>query len=204
MLNNTLFQNVQKRSVKILIVTKYWNTNTTAEIYKLAQKQYPEIIYGLGENRIESIVEKQLPRNLVHFIGNIQSQKIRQIVQRCWVIHSLCSLKHASKIENIWLPVSAFIQINLDDQKDIWISENNLWYFLQACRDCKHLKIIWISGMWASEVNEKEKRDEFRKLVSLRDTYLPNWLISAGTSRDYEIALEEWIDIVRVGKYVVK
>lgn len=83
MLNDTLFQNVQKRSVKILIVTKYWNTNTTAEIYKLAQKQYPEIIYGLGENRIESIVEKQLPRNLVHFIGNIQSQKIRQIVQRC-------------------------------------------------------------------------------------------------------------------------
>jgi len=57
--------------------------------------------------------------------------------------------------------------------------------------------------MWAWDVSEWEKREEFKKLISLRDTYLPNWLISAGTSRDYEIALDEWIDIVRVGTKIL-
>jgi len=140
---------------------------------------------------------------------NVQnSQKKILIVtkywEKCWVIHSLSSLKHATKIENLWLPVKAFIQIQLDPSKNIGISEDNLWYFLQACKGFKHLTIIGISGMWAGDVSETEKREEFRKLISLRDTHLPNWLISAGTSRDYEIALDEWIDVVRVGNKIIK
>ena len=204
MLHNTLFQNIHTADKKILIVTKYWNKEKTLNIYQEAKKDFSEIIYGLWENRIEDIIEKSLPRNTVHFIGNIQSQKISQIVRYCSVIHSLSSLKHASKIENIWLPISAFIQINLDTNKDIWISGENLEYFIKACSNFKNLKIIWISGMWSADVSESEKRSEFRKLLSLRDTHLPKGLISAGTSRDYEIALEEWVDIVRVGSKILQ
>lgn len=204
MLNTWVFQNVEHAHKKICIVTKYYDREKTLEIYKQAQESFPNIIFGLWENRIESILEKKLPRNLVHFIGNIQSQKIAQIVKCCWVIHSLSSLKHAIKIENTGLPISAFIQINLDTHKDIWISEDNLGYFLQACKDFKNLKIIWISGMGSADTIEWEKRLEFRKLILLRDTYLTNGLISAGTSRDYEIALKEWIDVVRVGNSCVK
>ena len=204
MLHNTLFQNIHTADKKILIVTKYWTKEKTLTIYQEAKKDFSEIIYGLWENRIEDIIEKSLPRNTVHFIGNIQSQKISQIVRYCSVIHSLSSLKHASKIENIWLPISAFIQINLDTNKDIWISGENLEYFIKACSNFKNLKIIWISGMWSADVSESEKRSEFRKLLSLRDTHLPKGLISAGTSRDYEIALEEWVDIVRVGSKILQ
>jgi len=57
--------------------------------------------------------------------------------------------------------------------------------------------------MGSADVSEWEKRSEFRKLILLRDTYMPNELISAGTSRDYEIAIEEWINIVRVGQAAV-
>lgn len=203
MLNQQVFKNTRAAQRKILIVTKYWDREKTLEIYKLSKESFAEIIYGLWENRIENIIEKKIPRNIVHFIGNIQSQKIAQIVKCCSTIHSLSSLKHASKIENIWLPISAFVQINLDTQKDIWISDDNLWYFLRACRDFKNLKIIWISGMWAGDISQHAKRAEFQKLISLRDTHLPNGLISAGTSRDYEIALKEWIDIVRVGSWVL-
>jgi len=203
MLNTEVFKKIKKSSSQILIVTKYWDKEKTLSIYQEAQKSYPEILFGLWENRIETIVEKSLARNIVHFIGNIQSQKIAQIVKYCWVIHSLSSLKHATKIENIWFPVQAFIQIKLDPSKNIGISEDTLWYFLQACRDFKNLKIIWISGMWEWDISESEKREEFKKLISLRDTYIPNGLISAGTSRDYEIALEEWIDIVRIGSAAI-
>jgi len=203
MLNLEVFENVRLSQSKILIVTKYWDTETTLKIHTQARELYPEIIFGIWENRIETIKEKNLPREIVHFIGNIQSQKISEIVKHCNTLHSLSSLKHAIKIESIWLPISAFIQINLDANKEIWISEDTFWYFLKACHDFKYLKIIWISGMWAQNISELERRKEFQKLVFLRNKYLSEWSISAWTSRDYKIALKEWIDIVRVGSQIM-
>jgi len=198
MLQKTVLQNVQNFWKQILIVTKYWDNETTQKILMQAQKEYSDILFWIWENRIEVIKTKNIPRDLTHFIGNIQSQKIWEIVQYCWTIHSLSSLKHALKIENFWFPISAFVQINLDPNKNIWISQDTLEYFLKVCSSFKNLKIIWISGMWSADTSEEKKWAEFQSLIALRDTHLPNWLISAGTSRDYEIALKEWINIVRV------
>jgi uncharacterized pyridoxal phosphate-containing UPF0001 family protein len=200
MLNTTVFINVRNAHKKILIVTKYWNTQKTHDILREAEEKYSDVFIALWENRIESIQEKNITRNKVHFIGNIQSQKIPEIVKYCCVIHSLTSLKHAIKIDTQWFAISAFVQIHLDTNKQQWISAENLAYFLQACKDFKNLKIIWISGMWSADISKSEKRDEFQKLIALRNTHMPEWLISAGTSQDYEEAMSEWIDMVRVGK----
>ena len=200
MLNAEVFRNVQQAHKKILIVTKYWDTTKTENILKEAQKDYCEILFALGENRIERIQEKNLQREHVHFIGNIQSRDVVYIVRYCSCIHSLASLKHAHKIEAVWIYIEAFVQVKLDANKDIGISESELGVFLEACKNMKYLKIIGISGMGSWDFSLQEKRDEFQKLISLRNTYIPYWIISAGTSRDYEMALEQWIDIVRVGE----
>ena len=204
MLNTQLFTDIQASGKQILLVTKYWDTDRTKKILSQAESEFWKIVYGIWENRIEQIKEKNLPRKNIHFIGNIQSQKIPEIVQCCSFIHSLSSLKHAEKIENQGLETKAFIQIRLDTEKNIWISEEELWDFLTACKNFRYLKIIWISGMWAGDIWETEKRREFQKLIQLRDTHLPKWLISAGTSWDYKIALEEWVDIVRVGRKIME
>jgi len=198
MLNYEVFENVKNTNKQILVVTKYWEREKTLKILQECEKKFPEIFFWVWENRIEHLREKNLPREKTHFIGNIQSQKIPDIVKYCSVIHSLWSLKHARKIENQWFSVLACIQIRLDDNKNIGIRESALWEFLEACKDFKHLKIIWVSGMWTWDFSEDIKREEFQKLIFLRDTYLPTWMISAGTSRDYTIALQEWIDIVRI------
>ncbi len=203
MLNTQLFKEIRTVNKKILLVTKYWDEVTTKELFQAAQSKFWDIIYGIWENRIEQIIEKNIPREHMHFIGNIQSQKIPDIVKHCSHIHSLSSLKHAQKIENQDLKISAFIQIQLDQGKNIWIPEWELWNFLQSCNSYENLRIIWISGMWSGECSDEEKKEEFKKLVALRNTYIPNWFISAGTSRDYKIALEQWIDIVRIGTRLV-
>ena len=166
-------------------------------------ENYGDILYGIWENRIDQIKEKSLNRDTVHFIWNIQSKKIKDIVRYCSTIHSLSNLKHAQIIESQSIEISAFIQIGLDQEKQNGISAEELPKFLEACKDFKYLKIIWISGMWSMKISEKEKREEFQLLKYLRDKHLPHWLISAGTSADYEIAIEEWIDIVRVGQKAV-
>lgn len=203
MLNKKVFTNIIQSQKQILLVTKYWDSKTTKKIWNEAKDAYLECIFWLWENRLESLQEKNLPRESLHFIWNIQSQKIRSIVESCSVIHSLSSIKHAQKIENIWISVEAFVQVRLDENKNIGVLPSDLSDFLDACKEYKHLKIVWISGMWSAEFSADKKRAEFQLLVSLRNTYLPNGLISAGTSRDYEIALEEWIDVVRVGKSIL-
>lgn len=203
MLNSPLFQKVQSAEKQILCVTKYWDSKTANTILKEVENSYPDIFFGLGENRVESLRKKNIPRESVHFIGNIQSQKIGDIVKYCSCVHSLTSLKHARKIENQWISVNAFIQIRLDEGKNIWISEAEISEFLEICKGFKHLKIIGVSWMGSWNFSESEKRSEFQKLISLRDTYIPHGLISAGTSRDYELALEEWIDVVRVGSKIL-
>ena len=204
MLNDNVFKDVSSTSKKILVVTKYWNETKTKDIIYTCEKNYLDVFYWVWENRIENIIEKNLPREKVHFIWNIQSKKISKIVKHCSTIHSLSSLEHAKKIDLLEREVFAFIQICLDSKKNIGINPIELPKFLENCKDFKYLKIIGISGMLTGEFNLDEKIEEFRKLISLRDKYLPYGIISAWTSRDYKIALLEWIDVVRVGKLIDK
>jgi len=203
MLNSEVFDHVKKHHKKILVVTKYWDKEKIWEILKEVESLYPDIFFWLWENRTNILQNKKILRENTHFIGNIQSREIKNIIHLCSIIHSLSSIKHAEKIEKIWIYIEAFIQIKLDINKDIWIYEEELSNFLEICSSYKNLKIIWISGMWAANISEWEKREEFRTLIRIRDTYIRNWLVSAGTSRDYRIALEEWIDIVRIGSKAI-
>jgi len=204
MLNTEVFDTVRDHNAKILVVTKYWDTQKTLDIFNSCKWDYTDIFFWLWENRTKILQEKWLSRENIHFIGNIQSREIKNIVHYCSTIHSLGSVKHAQKIENVWIYTEAFIQIKLDPKKDIWIPEKDVADFLWATRDFTYLKIIWISGMGATNISEDKKREEFRTLIKIRDIYLPHWLISAGTSQDYQIALKEWIDIVRVWSLAIK
>ena len=55
-----------------------------------------------------------------------------------------------------------------------------------------------------SEATQQERREEFQYIKRIKNKYLPNGLVSAGTSRDYKIAIEEGIDIVRVGSSLIE
>jgi len=74
--------------------------------------------------------------------------------------------------------------------------------FLERLKPLKKLNIVGISAMGAGGFSIESKRAEFIGLKRLRDKYIPEGKISAGTSRDFEIALEEGIDIVRVGQAI--
>jgi len=62
----------------------------------------------------------------------------------------------------------------------------------------ENVSLIWFSAIWKSECSREEKEKEFDTLIELKNKYIQNWFVSAWTSRDYKIALEKWVDIVRV------
>ncbi|NDK08787.1 hypothetical protein EOM39_06125 [Candidatus Gracilibacteria bacterium] len=207
MINITLLDEIVSSKSKLLAVTKYWNKNETINIISEIKKHNPNLLFGIGENRIEKIIEKDLPRESTHFIGNIQSKKIDQIIEYCSTIHSLGNLKHAQIIDTLskekGIITKVFLQVKLDNEKDSGINTIDFPLILEQIKKLENIKIIGISGMGAGEFSLEEKEKEFDTLVNLRDKYLPGKLISAGTSRDYKIALKYGIEVVRIGSKII-
>lgn len=210
-INFDIFKKAEKAGAQVVVVTKYFDTKTTHQILEKIKNE--KSFLTLGENRIEQLMEKNLPPENIHFIGNLQSRKLKEIAAHSSAIHSLCNLKHAQILSSLCegnlgdfpKKIDVFIQINISQEpQKIGVSPKEFPQFLKAIQKLKNLNILGISNMGAGEFTESKKRKEFQDLRSLRDQYLPNGKISAGTSRDYEIALEEGIEIVRIGQALFK
>ena len=202
-LNKELLEEFRDSESKILAVTKYLEKSDTLDIIEQLEKNYSDILEWIWENRIELIKEKNLNREKLHFIWNIQSKQIKDIIKYCSVVHSLDNIKHLKKFEDIawkqWNWIEVFLQINVDKTKPGWISIEKIPEFLELIWEMENVSLIWFSSIWRSDCNIEEKEGEFDLLINLRNKYLQNGFVSAGTSRDYKLALEKNVDIVRVG-----
>ena len=201
-LNKDLLEQFRNSESKLLAVTKYLEKEDTLEVIDDLEQWYIDILEWFWENRVESLKEKNLDREKVHFIWNIQSKQIKDIIKYCSVVHSLDNIKHLRKFEDIcskqWNWIQVFLQINVDKTKPGWINENDITKFLEIIWEMENVSLIWFSSIWKSDCSREEKEAEFDLLINLRNKYLQNWFVSAWTSRDYEIALQKWIDIIRI------
>ncbi|MCD5380536.1 alanine racemase [Candidatus Gracilibacteria bacterium] len=206
-LNKKLLADFKNSESKLLAVTKYWSLDETNDILSQFSQEQSEILIGLGENRVHSLKEKNLEREATHFIGNIQTKEIKFITQFCSTIHSLDNIKQIRKIDNIcekqgnWIKV--FIQINVDSNKDGGIKEEEIEDFIAAIDETTNVSLIGFSIIGKAECSEKERREEFNYIKNIRNKYLQKGVVSAGTSRDYKVAIEEGVDVVRVGKGLI-
>jgi len=196
-----IFEKIELAHSSVVVITKYFDGPQTESVLMQLQT-YPSFI-AIGENRIGDIMAKNIPRERVHFIGNIQSRNIPDIAKHCVVIHSLCEVSHGEKLNAMEEPIQVFIQINISQEpQKSGVLPEDLPDFLKHMESFSNIEILGISAMGAGGFLEETKRAEFVELKRLRDTYLPAGKISAGTSRDFEIALKEGIEIVRVGRAI--
>ncbi|MDD2871124.1 MAG: alanine racemase [Candidatus Gracilibacteria bacterium] len=202
-LNTDLLEKIRNSDSRLVAVTKYADVDDTLEVLDILESEYLDILEGIGENRVESLIEKNIDREKVHFIGNIQSKQIKDIIKYASVVHSLDDIKHIRKFEDIcaksgnWIQI--FLQINVDKSKPGGITVEKIPEYLELIGDMENVSLVGFSAIGKSEFTRQEKEAEFDLLISLRNKYLPNGFVSAGTSVDYEIALEKGVDIVRIG-----
>lgn len=202
-INSSLLNEFDNKESKILAVTKYLNKDDTDYFSNILFKDHSDVVLWLWENRVNSLKEKNLDRESTHFIWNIQTKEIKHIIKHCMYIHSVDDIKHLYKMEEIcsksWTWVQIFLQINIDDSKSSWIKIDEIPKYLDIIWELENVSLIWFSWIGKNNFSLEEKNNEFKLLKDLRSKYLQNWLISAGTSVDYQIAIKNEIDIVRVG-----
>lgn len=152
-----------------------------------------------------------LPKDIRwHFIGKLQTNKVKYLVNNVYLIHSLSSIKLLEKIESEFSKnnssVNALIQINIGrEESKSGIYEEELEDMIKAIEACNHVKVKGIMVI-IPKGNDEENRYYFSKTKEifnkLKDRNLKNIsmeILSMGMTNDYKIAIQEGATMIRVG-----
>lgn len=191
--------------IKILAVSKGQNIDSIKEAYDLGLREF-------GESYAQELLEKVKQTKVLglkdiiwHFIGKIQSNKIK-IISLCDVIQSISSFEKALKINNIAKKkIDIYLQVNLsleDDRQGF--NEFELYQHIPMIKKLKNLNIKGIMTILPLKP-EKPAKDWFRKMKEIKENILEKKLLkkielSMGMSNDFLDAAEFGASMVRLGE----
>ena len=193
---------------KLIIVTKTQDNKEISEIIKLGHKVFAENYVEEAIKKIDHFKKKDLEW---HFIGRIQSNKVKKICKYFDWVQTICSERHATILDNecqkMNKNMNICIQINIDnDESKSGIQINNLNNFI---KNISSLKNITIRGLMAipSKTNIlKEKEDSYtilRLAFEKLNTEMKDFdTLSIGMSNDYICALQNGSTMLRIGQYI--
>lgn len=192
------------RNTTLIVVCKKQNFEKIKYIISLGHKDF-------GENRIQDAIIKwdnsfkQKNNIKLHFIGKLQSNKVKEAVHLFDYIHSLDSIKLAKKLNEQEIlqkrQLKYFIQVNFGQEtQKSGLNQNDLSDFLSFCRFNTKLKII---GLMCIPPQLDDPSFHFKKLFNLsRECGLKE--LSMGMSSDYQSAIKLGATFVRVGSAIFK
>lgn len=195
-------------SVKLLAVTKTVPSERIKEAMEAG-------LVELGENRVQELMGKYeaLPEARWHLIGHLQTNKVKYILDKVKLIHSLDRIELAQELEKraaaAGLIIPVLVQVNIaDEDSKFGLSEAETPDFLENITNFPHLQVdgLMTIGPFAPP---EELRPVFRQLRLLRERireknlpYLNLDQLSMGMSNDYQVAVEEGATIVRLGSVI--
>ena len=200
-------------SVRLIAVTKGHSLDAVSAALDVG-------LTDLGENRVEELEKKvdKFGRDLPtwHMIGHLQTNKVKMIVPFVYLIHSVDSLKVLSKInresEKIGKKTNCLIQINISNEKSKYGFSINEIKDIFINNDLNNFNSIIIKGLMGMASFSDDKlliKSEFKNLKNLYELIKNNFernnnnidfdTLSMGMSNDYEIALNEGSNMVRIG-----
>ena len=198
--------NQSAQSVRVIAVSKLQST-------KIIQEAYDSGVRDFGENYAQELHQKvgSCPTDIVwHFIGPIQTNKLKLIAEAADWVHSIDRMKVASKLnqacEHLNKNMSVLIQVNIDNEptKSGVKTEDVLTFAKEINSHCSNLELRGLMFMPDINASNKDKLKTYANIQSLQSSLkeiLPNCTeLSLGTSGDYEEAIVAGSSMVRIGE----
>lgn len=168
--------------------------------------------HDFGENRPDQLMLKadQFTNATWHFIGNIQSRRIRDIVGRATLVHSLFEESHARKINEVagerGIVQDVLLEVNVSgEESKSGLRPADVRAMLEACAGLPNVRVRGLMTM-APLGDMEAARDAFAGLRRLRDELQPDYPdvreLSMGMTDDWPIAVQEGATIVRIGRAI--
>ncbi len=176
-------------------------------------------VLHIGESRVQELVRKyEVIGDKVawHMIGHLQKNKVKYIVDKVSFIHSLDSESLALEIEKraskIGKVIDCLIEVNISgEESKHGLRPSEVEPFLLKINKLEHINILGLMTMAPYSDNVEDSRKYFAKLRELasqiREKFIENVSIkylSMGMSNDFEVALQEGANMIRVGRALFK
>jgi pyridoxal phosphate enzyme (YggS family) len=197
--------------VNVIAVTKYVSLQTTGAVLDHGLEH-------IGENRWQDAQAKWEAfgqKGTWHFIGHLQTNKVKDVIGKFACIHSLDRLSLAKELDkkaaSLGIQVNTFMQVNISGEESKYgLQPEQASSFLKDIQSFNNLKVIGLMTMAPHEEDPELTRPVFRGLRELRDdlngqalTAEPITELSMGMSNDFEVAIEEGATWVRLGSILV-
>ncbi|MEA4936181.1 MAG: YggS family pyridoxal phosphate-dependent enzyme [Paludibacter sp.] len=200
-------------NVTLVCVSKFHPESSILEAYRYGERVF-------GESKVQELTEKylHLPKDIQwHFIGHLQTNKVKYLVPFVKLIHGVDSLKllaeidkQATKIDKV---VDCLLQVHIatEETKFGFSAEEIIELFESGeIKKNKHVKLRGLMGMATFTQNELQVKNEFQTLKKLFDLIKSKYEtnnanfseISMGMSDDYPIAIKEGSTMVRIGSFI--
>lgn len=209
----TTIVNALPKGVKLVAVSKFHPIDSLQEAYNAGQRIF-------GESRVQELMQKypQMPADVEwHFIGHLQTNKVRQIVPYVSLIHSADSRKLLVCIDDEARRVGKVVNVLLQ----LHVAEEETKFGF-TCEDCvamvtegvldelKNVRVCGVMGMATNTDDADVVRSEFKVIKAVYDTLKSGYFhdkpyfaeVSMGMSDDYGIAIDEGSTLVRIGSSI--
>lgn len=178
------------------------------------EEAYAAGVRTFGENKVQEIMDKYevLPKDIKwHMIGHLQTNKVKYIIDKVDLIHSVDSLKLAETIEREAakknLTVRILIEVNVaEEESKFGLKVDEVIPFIEKIATFPHVNVCGLMTIAPFVENSEENRSIFADLQKLSvDIGAKNIdnvnvsILSMGMTNDYEVAIEEGATMVRVG-----
>ncbi len=192
--------------VMLLAVSKTKPLEYLEEAYQCGMRDF-------GENKVQELVEKyeNFHKDVRwHLIGHLQTNKVKYLVDRVFLIHSLDSVNLLNQIEKVFgkagKTADTLIQINIGrEESKTGILEEDLEDFLAEIEKCEHVSVkglMVIIPQGDEESNRsyfKKTKQIFEELKKRKFRNINMQILSMGMTHDYKTAIEEGSTLVRIG-----
>lgn len=205
--NSCKILNRKREEITLVAVSKTKSAEKIQELYNLGIKNF-------GENKVQELKQKylELPKDIRwHMIGHLQTNKVKEIIDKVYLIHSVDSIHLAEVIEKESLKKNIIVNILLEvnvsgEESKFGLSIDEVIHAVEVISKFSHIRIKGLMTIAPYTENPEENREFFYKLrelsIEIKNKNIYNVsmnILSMGMTNDYQIAIEEGATMIRVG-----
>ena len=199
--------NRSRDEITLIAVSKTKPVSMLKEVYDLGVRDF-------GENKVQELAEKytKMPSDMTwHLIGHLQRNKVKQVIDKATLIHSVDSIRLAETIENEAakkdIVVSVLLEVNIAEEESKYgFKADEVLSAVEHIATFQHIRIKGLMTIAPFVENPEENRPCFCKMrelfLDIKSKNIDNVsmeTLSMGMSKDFETAIEEGATMVRIG-----
>jgi pyridoxal phosphate enzyme (YggS family) len=196
---NSIYNDLNDSNAELIAVSKTQSIEKMKEAYDAGVKNF-------GENKVQELLSKidKLPSDINwHLIGHLQTNKVKDIIGKVSLIHSIDSVKLAETIDKEankkGIISNTLLEVNIADEPTKYgFHVNELDSAINSISKLPNIKVKGLMCVAPKTDNPEENRKYFNEMAHLKDKYNLE-ILSMGMSNDYKIAVQENSSYVRIG-----